>query len=71
MHANVPVVSLRKMALVSDVAGAAGTPASKPSAQAVLISLGGAFLTMAWGLAGLIALPSYRLAQRDLSKVAS
>ena len=48
-----------------------GDLCSVPSAQAVLISLGGAFLTMAWGLAGLIALPSYRLAQRDLSKVAS
>ncbi len=36
-----------------------------PEAQAVLISLGGALLTTAWGLGGLILLPSYRAVTRD------
>ncbi len=33
-----------------------------PSAQSVLVSLGGALLTMIWGLGGLLVLPSYRRA---------
>lgn len=37
-----------------------GDLASTPAAQAVSVSLGGAFLSLVWGLAGLVLLPSYR-----------
>jgi glycosyltransferase 2 family protein len=39
------------------------------SAQAVLISLGGALLTMAWGLGGLLALPSFRQATKNVPDI--
>ena len=43
-----------------------------PSAQSVLVSLGGALLTMIWGLGGLLVLPSYRRATHgNAAEVAS